>query len=145
MSLENVELVRKGYQALNDGGVEAILPFIDPDFEMEVPPEVSPEPQIVRGHEGVRLWFESAYEALDEIRIEPEEFIDAGRRVIVPVRMIGTGRGSGIKAEQQVTQVWTLRNGRAVRMSSYVDKESALEAAGVSEQDAHADLDPHGP
>jgi ketosteroid isomerase-like protein len=135
MSQRNVEIVREGYETLNERGVEAMLAFIDPDFEMEVPPDVSPEPQIARGHEGVRHWFESAAEALEEIRIEPEEFIDAGNEVVVPVRMIGRGRGSGIEAEQRVTQVWTLRNGRAVRMTVFLDRESALKV--LSEQAAH--------
>src|SRR2546423_14160017 len=115
MSQGNVEVVRKGYEALNQGGVEAVLVFIDPDFEMEVPPDVSPEPQTLRGYEGIRQWFEAASDALEEIRIEPEEFIDAGDQVVVPVRIIARGRGSGIEAEQRVTQVWALRNGLSVR------------------------------
>jgi ketosteroid isomerase-like protein len=80
-----------------------------------------------------------AAEVLDEVRFEPVEFIGAGDQVVVPGRMIGIGRASGVKAEQSVTQVWTLRDGLAVRMSTYLDKQSALEALGLSEQDAHAD------
>jgi ketosteroid isomerase-like protein len=133
MSQENVEIARRGYEALNQGGVEAMLAFIDPECEIEVTPDVSPEPQTLRGHDGIRRWFESAYEVLEEIRIQPEKFIEAGDRVVVPVRMIGRGRGSGIEAEQRVTQVWTLRNGRVVKMNSYADEKTARKAAGLSE------------
>jgi ketosteroid isomerase-like protein len=133
MSQENVEVVRRGYEALNQGGVEAILAFIDPDFEMEIPPDVGPEPQTVRGHEGIRRWFEAASDALEEIRMEPEEFIEAGDRVIVPVRIVAKGRGSGVEAVQRVTQVWTLRNGLSVRMNTFVDREGAFKAAGLKE------------
>jgi uncharacterized protein len=139
MSQENVEAVRKGYEALNRGGVEAVLAFIDPDFEMDIPADVSLEPQTLRGHDGIRQWFETASDALEEIRMEPEEFIDAGDRVVVPVRIIARGRGSGIEAEQRVTQVWTLRNGLSVSMNAYVDRKAALKAVGLSEQDAHAE------
>ncbi len=93
----------------------------------------SPEPQTLRGHDGIRRWFESAYEVLEEIRIQPEKFIEAGDRVVVPVRMIGRGRGSGIEAEQRVTQVWTLRNGRVVKMNSYADEKTARKAVKLSE------------
>ena len=139
MSQENVEIARKGYDALNQGGVEAVLPYFDRAIEIEVSADTSPEPQTLRGHEGVRRWFAMAAEVLDEIRFEPVEFIGAGDQVVVPGRMIGIGRASGVKAEQSVTQVWTLREGLAIRMSTYLDKQSALEALGLSEQDAHAD------
>jgi ketosteroid isomerase-like protein len=129
MSQENVELVRKGYDAMLEGGIEAALAYIDPQFEMDLPPEIGPEPQVVRGHEALRRWFETAMEVLEEFRIEPEEFIDAGEQVVVPVRILGRGRTSGIEAVQRVTQVWTIRDGLSVRMDSYVDTESALAAA----------------
>jgi uncharacterized protein len=132
MSRENVDTTRRGYEALDRGGVEAMLAFIDPDCVMDVPPDVSPEPQVLHGHDDIRRWFKSAYEALEEIRIEPEKFIEAGECVVVPVRMIGRGRGSGIEAEQRVTQVWTLQNGLAVRMNSYADEESARKAVGLT-------------
>ena len=139
MSQENVEIVRRGYQALNANGVEAALPFLDPDFQMEISPEVGPEPQTVRGHDGVRQWFSAASEVLEVLRIEPDELIDAGDRVVVPVRIIARGRGSGAESEQRVTQVWTLRDGRSVQMNSYIDRKAALKAVGLSEQDVHAD------
>jgi ketosteroid isomerase-like protein len=138
MSKQNVEVVRKGYEALRKGGIDAALAFMDPEFEMDLPPEIGPEPQVVRGHEAVRRWFETAMEALEEIRIEPEEFIDAGERVVVPVRIIGRGRTSGLEAVQHVTQVWTIRDGLSVRMDSYVDAESALEAVGLPRRGAAA-------
>jgi ketosteroid isomerase-like protein len=133
MSQENVELVRKGYDALREGGIDAALSYIDPQFEMDLPPEIGPEPQVVRGHEELRRWFEMAMEVLEEFRIEPEQFIDAGDQVVVPVRILGRGRTSGIDAVQRVTQVWTIRDGRSVRMDSYIDRESALAAVGGSE------------
>jgi ketosteroid isomerase-like protein len=131
MTSDNVETVRRGYEALNEGGIEAALDFFDPDVEIDFPPEISPEPQTLRGHEAIRRWFEVLAEIMESVRIEPEEFIEAGNRVVVPVRLIGTGRGSGIEAVQRVTQVWTLRDGRAVRMDAYAEKASALEVVGL--------------
>jgi uncharacterized protein len=126
----NVEIVRRAYEALSARGVDAILDFVDPEFESQAPPELSVEPQAYRGHEGVRRWFESFYEAVEEVRLEPEEFIEAGAQVIVPVRLVVRGQGSGIEVGQRLVQVWTMRDGLAVRMDAYADKESALRAVG---------------
>ena len=133
MPEDSIEIVRKGYESLNEAGIEGALAFMDPAIEMELAPELTPEPQTLRGHAGVRRWFASASEALEEIRMKPEEFIDFGDRVVVPVRVIARGRGSRIEAVQRGTHVWTLRGGLAVRMDTYVDKESALRAVGPPE------------
>jgi ketosteroid isomerase-like protein len=130
VSQSNVEIVRRAYEALGARGVDAVLEFIDPDFESEAPSELAVEPQTYRGHEGVKRWFESFYEAVDEVRIEPEEFIDAGGQVVVPVRLAVRGHDSGIEVAQRLVQVWTLRDGLAVRMDAYADKDAALRAVG---------------
>jgi ketosteroid isomerase-like protein len=131
MSREDVDNVRRGFEALARDGVEALLDFIDPEFEATTSPELSPEPSTYRGHEGLRRYFDSFYEVMEEIRFEPEEFIDAGERVVVPVRLVARGRGTGIEAEQRLAMVWTLREGKAVRLDTYPTKAEALAAAGL--------------
>ena len=72
------------------------------------------------------------YEIMDEIRFEPQEFIDAGDRVVVPARLVARGRDTGIEAVQHLTMVWTLRDGRAIGCETYATKDEALEAAGAA-------------
>jgi ketosteroid isomerase-like protein len=131
MSREDVDNVRRGFEALGRDGVEALLDFIDPEFETTTSPELSPEPSTYRGHEGLRRYFDSFYEVMEEIRFEPEKFIDAGERVVVPVRLVARGRGTGIEAEQRLAMVWTLREGKAVRLDTYATTAEALAAAGL--------------
>jgi ketosteroid isomerase-like protein len=131
MSREDVDNVRRGFEALGRDGVEALLDFIDPEFETTTSPELSVEPSTYRGHEGLRRYFDSFYEVMEEIRFEPEEFIDAGERVVVPMRLVARGRGTGIEAEQRLAMVWTLREGKAVRLDTYATKAEALAAAGL--------------
>jgi ketosteroid isomerase-like protein len=126
MSEVEVEIVRSIYEALGRDGFEAIFEFIHPDFEAVAPPDLSVEPQTYRGHEGVRAWFESFYEAVDELRVEGEEFIDHGTRVVVPTRIVVRGRDSGIEAGQSLAAVWTIKDGKAIAVEPYADKESAL-------------------
>ncbi len=66
-------IVREAFAALAEGGVEAMLPFVHEDFEMVTPPELASEPDTYRGPAGVKRWFDSFYEAMDEVRIEPGE------------------------------------------------------------------------
>jgi uncharacterized protein len=126
---DNVELVRQGFDLLATGGVEALIPFVHPDLEITIPPELSLEPATYRGVEGLRRYFESFYEAVAEVRFEPDEFIAAGDRVVVPVRVVVRGRESGVEAGQRVVQVWELRDGRAIRVAPFATLEEALAAA----------------
>jgi ketosteroid isomerase-like protein len=130
MSRENVDSVRRGFEVFRRGGVEALLEFVDPEFETTTPPELAVEPTTYRGHDGLRGYFDSFYEVMEEVRFEPEEFIEAGGRVVVPVRLVARGRGTGIEAEQRLVMVWTLREGKMVRLDAYATKAEALAAVG---------------
>jgi ketosteroid isomerase-like protein len=132
MSRENVEAARRGFEALERGGVEAFLEFIDPEFETTTPPDLTVEPATYRGRDGLRRYFESFYEIMEEVRFEPEEFIDAGEQVVIPARLVARGRDTGIEAVQQLVMVWTIRNGKGLRVETYATREEALAAAGES-------------
>ncbi len=134
MSLENVEIVREGFEAFNSGAIERILAFADPDFEAIVPPELSAEPDTYRGHEGIRRYFQSFQDAMDEIRFEPERFWDAGSSVVADVRITAKGRQTAIPVVQRIAQVWRIRDGRALSVRSYVLLAEALQAAGLAEE-----------
>jgi hypothetical protein len=64
MSQENVEIMRSAYAALAEQGVEAVLPFTDPQFEGSTPSSLASEPDTYRGHEGVRRYFGSFGDAM---------------------------------------------------------------------------------
>jgi len=54
MSESDVELMRQGLQAFEREGVEGLIRFIHPDFEMTTPPGLAAEPDTYRGHDGLR-------------------------------------------------------------------------------------------
>jgi ketosteroid isomerase-like protein len=118
------------YAAWQAGGAERLIDYVHQDFEGTVPPELSAEPDRYRGPDGVRRWFAGFEDTLDDVRIVPLEMIEAGDRVIVPVRLTARGAGSGIEVEQDVVQVWRFRDGKVVRLDAFPDLESAREAAG---------------
>ena len=129
MSEENLEVVRAGFEALNEGGVEALIPFIHPEFEATTPPELAAEPDTYRGHDGVRRYFASFYDAMDRVTFEAEDFIAVGDRVVVPMVLRARGRTTGIEVEQRVAQVWTLREGKAIGAEAFGTLDEALAAA----------------
>jgi ketosteroid isomerase-like protein len=125
----NLELVRQGFVDLEERGVEAMLPLFDPEFQLTTPPALTAEPDTYRGPEGIRRYFDSFYEAMDEVHFEPTAFHEVGDRVVVEFRLTARGRTTGIVAEQRAVQVWELRDGRAVRLEVYEGLDEALEAA----------------
>jgi uncharacterized protein len=127
---DNVEVMKRGYEAFAERGVDGFLEFIHPDFELVTPPGLALEPQTYVGHEGVRRYFDSFYEAVDDIRLEAEDFIPVGDKVIVPFRLTTRGRSSGIEASMEAVQVCTIRDGKAIRFEVYPTVEKAREAVG---------------
>src|SRR2546430_1283091 len=87
MSQCNVEVVRRGLQALSSGDIERILEFVDPEFEGQVPPELSTEPDTYRGHAGIRHYFQSFWDDMEDIRFQADRLWDAGDSVVVATRM----------------------------------------------------------
>jgi len=72
---------------------------------------------------------------LEEVRAEPEKFLNAGDQVVVLVRYSGRGKASGIEVRGAVVDahVWTLREGKVQKLQMYQGTEKALEAVGLSE------------
>jgi ketosteroid isomerase-like protein len=130
--VDNVELVKRAFETLAREGLEGILDFIHPEFETEIPPELSAEPDTYRGHEGVRRWFGGFEGYMEDVRLElVDDPIGAGDKVVVPARLVARGSDSGIEVEQRVFQVWTIRDGRAIRVVPFPDLARARAAAGL--------------
>jgi ketosteroid isomerase-like protein len=133
MSQQNLEIVRRVNAAFNSGDIERILAFVHTDFETTVGPELSVEPDTYRGHAGIRRYFNSFRDAMDEIRFYPESLREAGASVVVAVRLNAKGRSTGIMVEQRLGQVWSIRDGKAIQVQSYVSYREALRAVGLAE------------
>jgi hypothetical protein len=50
--------------------------------------------------EGMRVMLADRDEVWKEFRLEPDEFVDGGDRVVVIGRWVGKGKGSGIEVQQ---------------------------------------------
>jgi ketosteroid isomerase-like protein len=126
MDHDNVEIVRRGYRAFEEAGVEGILEFLDPGIEWRMSAVFTHTPRVFWGHDGVREVFRFFDEWIEDLGADPHEFIEAGDRVIVPVRMHGRLRESGEPVAYELVQVWLGRDGKAVRLVTYPDREAAI-------------------
>ena len=129
MSRENLDVVRRGFEAVSEGGVEALLPLIHPEFEMTTPPALSAEPDTYRGPEGLRRYFDSFLEAMDKVSFEALELRAIGELVVAPVTVRARGRTTGIETEQSIVLVWEVRDGRAFRVEVFATLEEAMAEA----------------
>ena len=133
MSQENVEIVKRSYEAFNRRDWDRASELLDPDVELHGTIGGLEEDVVVRGPDGIRQRFEiEDNEIWDEHRIEPQEFIDAGDQVVVFQREYQRGK-SGVELVIDTASILDLRDGRIVRMQGYMDRAAALEAAGLSE------------
>jgi ketosteroid isomerase-like protein len=135
MSQENVEIVRAflaSFNRLAEGGedVHSHVPgFFDPNCEYWPVEEID----MIRGHEALIEWIERWLEAWSSFRAEVEEITDGGELVVAAESTIGRGRTSGIEIRMRWFHVFEMREGRILRWREYLDRDSALEAAGLSE------------
>jgi ketosteroid isomerase-like protein len=132
VSRQDLELVRSMLETLNESGVEAALDRIHPDFEGITPPELSPEPDTYRGHEGIRRYFAGFEGVMDEVRWEADELIEApDERVVAGIRLVTHSVATGLELELPVWQLCTVRDGKILRIEGFAKREDALRAAGI--------------
>jgi ketosteroid isomerase-like protein len=132
VSRQDLEVVRSMLDTLNERGVEAAMDQIHPDFEGVTPPELSPEPDTYRGHEGVRRYFAGFEGVMDEVRWEADELMEApDDRVVAGIRLVTRSVATGLELELAVWQVCTVRDGKVLRIDGFAKREDALRAAGI--------------
>jgi uncharacterized protein len=131
MSEENVEVVRRAYDAFNRGDIDGVLDLCAPDIEWQ--DAYTPDTSAVTGRDAVRAYFETVMEPWEEVHREPEEIIDlGGDRVLVLYHLTARGKGSGIEVHLRAGDLVTIREGTGVRWVA-MDRDQALEAAGLRE------------
>jgi ketosteroid isomerase-like protein len=143
MSEQDVEALRAVYEAFNRCEIEPLLEHLDPEIEVEETEDLGYAALLLRvlgprfvilsgryqGLDEVRRLFESVWEIAEWFRADPLDVIEAERRVIVPLRMEAKAKDTGIVGEAMAVHLWTMRDGRGIRLQVYADVESAINAA----------------
>jgi ketosteroid isomerase-like protein len=150
MSQENVEVIRQLLpgpdvdiaQAVRDDDVWAVASqawaaVTHPNFETMI--EVPSKSSTYVGVDGLREAWLDWVGPWETYYTEIEELIDAGDAVVAIVR--DRARRKGVDAEVDLlgSNVSVFRNGKILRIGFYARRVPALEAVGLSEQEAHSD------
>jgi ketosteroid isomerase-like protein len=147
MSQENVEIVRRAFELVQEGlrrgdlgaafDQSVLEGIVASNFEwragMRGGVGVAGMGDVA-GREGYLELLTTWTEDFNDFEQETEAIIDADNdRVVAITRNHGTGKGSGAPVELRTAQVFTLEAGRIVRVDVFLKPEAALEAAGLSE------------
>jgi ketosteroid isomerase-like protein len=126
----NVEIVRNLYEAWNRGDTPSALALIDPEIEVEKTQGGFNE-GTYRGHAGLSQVLQDFWDQFEFDRSEVKEYMDAKGDVLTAVIHHGRGKGSGIEVEMWHWNLWTLRDGKIVRLQLFLDRAEAMRAAGL--------------
>src|SRR5215208_1182080 len=129
MSQENVEIVRRIYEAVRTGDLDTANSYIHPEIEFHTY-AYSPEAGVYRGRRAVRQYNEGLWDQFESLVIDVEDLVDAGDRVVVMSTQHATPKGGGQAITARLAEVWTIRDGLLAERRSYSSKPEALEAVG---------------
>jgi ketosteroid isomerase-like protein len=132
---ENVDKARDFIAAYNRRDFDAAVESFHPQIEWVLPARQSSDS--CQGPDEVKRFWQGLDETMEELTLEPQEFVDAGDRVATRLRHHGRGKLSGAEIDEEMYhQVATFRDGRIVRMEYFGEWSEALEAAGVRQEDS---------
>ena len=129
MSQENVEVVRRMYEAFHSGDFEGALAHFDPDVVIDATMRV--DAGIGHGREELYAIVGRWVGAFHEFREEIEEMRDLGSQVCVVSTQHGRGKESGIETEYRYAVLYEVRRSQIIRMTLYPGPAEALEAVGL--------------
>jgi ketosteroid isomerase-like protein len=127
---ENVAKTREFIEAYNRRDFDTAIRWFDPQVQW-VLPEHQRSDSCVGPHGIIRFW-EGLDETFDELKLLPQEYVDAGDHVAVRLRHFAKGKGSGLELDNELYhQVTTFRAGKMIRIEYVSTWPEALKLAGV--------------
>jgi ketosteroid isomerase-like protein len=129
---DGIEVIARTFRLLDSDTYEQALESIHEQFVMETPSELASEPDVYRGPEGVRRWWESFLEIMESVRLEVKEVhpIDHDTALVEFV-IKARGRTTGIETEQRAVGLATASEGKVIGLKFFTDLEHARAAAGL--------------
>ena len=120
-------------QAFNEQDVEGFVGALDPRIEIEF---YGGFEDVLgarfEGEEGARRFFDDWFAAFETMHVELERFLEAGERLVILHRLVGTGKESGAPVELPGAAIYGFRGDRISGAAFYYERDQALAAAGLS-------------
>ena len=132
MSQENVEIVRKVYDAWSRSDPSQAFDYLDPDVVWEAIEDAT-DAGTYRGHSGVKRHMDDWLQDFEDFAVEFGQPVEVDGRLVLEQWWRNRGKGSGLKTEIRYAAVYTFRGGKVFTVKEYNTCAEALEAAGLRE------------
>jgi ketosteroid isomerase-like protein len=119
--------VLASYESLNEGNVDAAMEALAEDAEWHES-EVLPDTGIYRGRQAIRAFLTDFLTSWERFHQTVEEVGEAGDRILVMIHLEATGKGSAADVDARYAHLWTVSEGRGVRVDAFYDRDEALAA-----------------
>jgi ketosteroid isomerase-like protein len=123
----NLAALREGFEIYARGDFDGLMDLIHDDIVVIRPGGQAP----VEGKEAFRAFMEP--DAFESQRFEVREMVENGDEILVRVQLHAIGATSGVEWIQEAFHVWTMRDGRGVRLVATFDEAEARRAAGLGD------------
>jgi len=125
----NVQLVKRLYDAMARGDMVAVLALMSDDVTVVVPgPAGLGAGGTWHGHEGVQQCFRKLRELQRNERLEIEDFVAEADRVVVLLHVAATVLSTGKMFESDIIHFFTVKDGKIVSLRDFFDTAAVVEA-----------------
>jgi len=129
MASQDVELLRRMYDAWNADDFEAARPYMHPDIVWRTSGRFPGFEPVYHGPEGVREFWRAFMEAWEQMRIEIGRIVEESGQVVIGVHFDAIGRESGARVELPFAHLWRVEDGKIVAYSAHPTFDEALAIA----------------
>ena len=129
MAEANFEVLRETYEAFNRRDMDAIRERCSPDIAWRWGAHFFESDRV--GIDAVTEFFANWLETFPDARLEVEQIVGSGDRLVATLRQDGSGTTSGAQTGMGFAQVVSFEDGRVRDVRNYIDRGEALEAAGL--------------
>jgi ketosteroid isomerase-like protein len=134
MSEQNVEIVRRAFEAFNAGDWDSALKDAHDDVEwVNLVERNIDQPASFHGRDEIRRFWDEFFGVWDSCEMQLIEVEAHGDRVLAEVHFEAHGQASGVPIVLDYFALYAFRDGLIARIENYATREEALEAAGVDQ------------
>jgi ketosteroid isomerase-like protein len=133
MSLTNIEVVRRSFEAFGRRDFDAVIKDWAERGEWRPALAGAVEGRVYRGRNDIRRYFDELFASFADVSTQDVEYRDFGDRVLALYKLTVRGRDSDVVVDQPGAIVYELSNGEIVSAASYLSWDEALSAAGATE------------
>ena len=131
MAEEDVQIVRRMYEAYLAGDFDTALALCDPGVAADF--SVRGDTRPTAGREALSETVATWINTWDDYSEQVEDIRDLGENVCVIATQRGRGKGSGLVIDNRWGQLYKVENGLITSITMYDSPASALKAAGLAE------------